>query len=111
MANRGSHAKRFLIGDPEAGGNERVANIQKTTKVVSGSKLKNTLERVKVPAITMQSEMWNKILTPMFKDFYWTEIHPSRVSKFLATVKPREARDDIAELYKTWYSIRIAGRR
>ncbi|EGZ22695.1 hypothetical protein PHYSODRAFT_285769 [Phytophthora sojae] len=103
--------RRFLRSAPKAPDNDRSASSPKPLKVNSGSKLKNKLERVSVPAITMENEMWNKILTPMFKEFYRKEIHPKRVSKFLATVKPREARDNIGELYKSWYNIRAANRR
>ncbi|GMF40239.1 unnamed protein product [Phytophthora fragariaefolia] len=101
---------RFLRGDRYASDNDRIAKPPQTARLIPGVEVKDKLKRVKTPLITMDNEMWNKMLTPMFKEFYEKEIHPSRVSKFLAAVRPRQAKRDIAELYKSWYSKRVASR-
>ncbi|EGZ26730.1 hypothetical protein PHYSODRAFT_353338 [Phytophthora sojae] len=101
-------ATRRLRGAPKTGEIDRSATHSQDTKLDSGAKLTSKLKRVKVPAVTMENEMWNKLLTPLFKEFFAKEVHPRRAPKFLSAVKSREVRDDIADLYKFWYRIRLA---
>uniref|UniRef100_H3G7G3 RxLR effector protein n=1 Tax=Phytophthora ramorum TaxID=164328 RepID=H3G7G3_PHYRM len=96
--------RRYLRADRAAAQGEPASG----KKRFSDAKLKKTLNRVKLPPVSMKNRMWNKMLTPMFESLYAKEIDPSQVSTYLAKVKYRPARDQIAVLYKTWHSKRAA---
>ncbi|KAJ8577246.1 hypothetical protein ON010_g1963 [Phytophthora cinnamomi] len=81
--------------------NDNIAKPSQRTKSVSGARLNKMLARVQVPPITMENEMWNRILTHTFKQLYAKDIHPSRVSKFLSAIASPEVKHDIAQQYKT----------